>query len=42
MTKRFDREDIGGVTHKHHLQTLCAMNHLDFGSAGHTRMSSSS
>jgi serine/threonine-protein kinase HipA len=34
MTKRFDREDIHGKTHKHHLQTLCAMNHLDFRQRG--------
>src|ERR1017187_4143522 len=34
MTKRFDREDIRGKTHKHHLQTLCAMNHLDFRQRG--------
>jgi serine/threonine-protein kinase HipA len=34
MTKRFDREDIQGKTHKHHLQTLCAMNHLDFRQRG--------
>ena len=27
MTKRFDREDDGS---KHHLQSLCAMDHLDF------------
>lgn len=27
MSKRFDREDDGT---KHHLQSLCAMNHLDF------------
>lgn len=27
MTKRFDREDDGA---KHHLQSLCAMDHLDF------------
>ncbi|MBI5202963.1 MAG: type II toxin-antitoxin system HipA family toxin [Elusimicrobia bacterium] len=27
MTKRFDREDDGT---KHHLQSLCAMDHLDF------------
>ena len=27
MTRRFDREDDGG---KHHLQSLCAMEHLDF------------
>ncbi len=30
MTKRFDREIIDGETRKYHLQTLCAMNHLDF------------
>ncbi|MCL2658966.1 MAG: type II toxin-antitoxin system HipA family toxin [Acidobacteriaceae bacterium] len=30
MTKRFDREVVDGKTRKHHLQTLCAMNHLDF------------
>jgi serine/threonine-protein kinase HipA len=30
MTKRFDREHIHGKTHKLHLQSLCAMNHLDF------------
>jgi serine/threonine-protein kinase HipA len=30
MTKRFDREVIDGKTHRHHLQTLCAINHLDF------------
>jgi serine/threonine-protein kinase HipA len=34
MTKRFDREDIRGKAHKHHLQTLCAMNHLDFRQRG--------
>jgi serine/threonine-protein kinase HipA len=34
MSKRFDREDIRGKTHKHHLQTLCAMNHLDFRQRG--------
>lgn len=27
MTKRFDRE---GKDNKHHIQTLCAMNHLDY------------
>lgn len=27
MTKRFDREGKSG---KHHIQTLCAMNHLDY------------
>lgn len=30
MTKRFDREVRDGKTLKHHLQTLCAINHLDF------------
>jgi serine/threonine-protein kinase HipA len=30
MTRRFDREVVDGVTVKHHLQTLCAMDHLDF------------
>ncbi len=30
MTKRFDRSISRGATHRHHLQTLCAMNHLDF------------
>jgi serine/threonine-protein kinase HipA len=30
MTKRFDREVVDGVTRKHHLQTLCAMQQLDF------------
>jgi serine/threonine-protein kinase HipA len=30
MTKRFDRDVIDGHMQKHHLQTLCAMNHLDF------------
>jgi serine/threonine-protein kinase HipA len=35
MTKRFDREVTpGGETHKHHVQTLCAMNHLDFRQRG--------
>jgi serine/threonine-protein kinase HipA len=34
MTKRFDRETTNGKTHKHHLQTLCAMNHLDFRQRG--------
>ncbi len=27
MTKRFDRE---GATQKHHVQTLCAMSHMDY------------
>jgi len=31
MTKRFDRE---GSTTRHHLQTLCAMNHLDYKKKG--------
>jgi len=30
MTRRFDREVVGGETVKHHLQTLCAMDQLDF------------
>ena len=30
MTKRFDREIRRGRTIKHHMQSLCAMNHLDF------------
>jgi serine/threonine-protein kinase HipA len=34
MTRRFDREDIRGETHKLHVQTLCAMNHLDFRQRG--------
>jgi serine/threonine-protein kinase HipA len=34
MTKRFDREVIDGKTLKHHLQTLCAINHLDFRQRG--------
>ena len=34
MTKRFDREVIGGKTLKHHIQTLCAINHLDFKQRG--------
>ncbi len=34
MTKRFDREDRNGRHHKHHLQTLCAMNDLDFRQRG--------
>jgi serine/threonine-protein kinase HipA len=34
MTKRFDREVVGGSTKKHHVQTLCAMNHLDFRQRG--------
>jgi serine/threonine-protein kinase HipA len=34
MTRRFDREVVGGQTIKHHLQTLCAMDHLDFKQRG--------
>jgi len=34
MTRRFDREVINGKTIKHHIQTLCAMDHLDFKQRG--------
>jgi serine/threonine-protein kinase HipA len=34
MTKRFDREVVDGTMRKHHLQTLCAMEHLDFKQRG--------
>jgi serine/threonine-protein kinase HipA len=34
MTRRFDREVLDGKTLKHHVQTLCAMNHLDFRQRG--------
>jgi serine/threonine-protein kinase HipA len=34
MTRRFDREVVAGETRKRHLQTLCAMNHLDFRQRG--------
>lgn len=34
MTMRFDRENNNGKTIKHHTQTLCAMNHLDFKQRG--------
>jgi len=34
MTRRFDREVVNGCTIKHHVQTLCAMNHLDFKQRG--------
>ena len=34
MTRRFDREVMDGKTQKHHLQTLCALNHLDFRQRG--------
>ena len=30
MTKRFDRDVKKGRTIKHHMQSLCALNHLDF------------
>jgi serine/threonine-protein kinase HipA len=30
MTRRFDREVKDEVTIKHHIQTLCAMDHLDY------------
>jgi serine/threonine-protein kinase HipA len=30
MTRRFDRNIAGGHTVKHHVQTLCAMDHLDY------------
>jgi serine/threonine-protein kinase HipA len=34
MTRRFDREIVNGRTVKHHVQTLCAMDHLDFKQRG--------
>ena len=34
MTRRFDREVRDGKTIKHHVQTLCAMDHLDFKQRG--------
>jgi serine/threonine-protein kinase HipA len=30
MTRRFDRDVVAGRTVKHHLQTLCAMDHVDY------------
>lgn len=30
MTRRFDRDIAEGQTVRHHVQTLCAMSHLDF------------
>ncbi len=30
MTRRFDRDIADGGTVKHHVQTLCAMSHLDY------------
>jgi serine/threonine-protein kinase HipA len=34
MTRRFDRDVVKGQTIKHHVQTLCAMNHLDYKQRG--------
>ncbi len=34
MTKRFDRDVVDGVTVKHHIQTLCAMEGLDYKQRG--------
>jgi serine/threonine-protein kinase HipA len=34
MTRRFDRDVIGGETVKHHTQTLCALAHLDYKQRG--------
>jgi serine/threonine-protein kinase HipA len=34
MTRRFDRQIVDGRTIKHHVQTLCAMDHLDFRQRG--------
>ena len=34
MTRRFDRDVVKGRTIKHHLQTLCALNDLDFKQRG--------
>jgi serine/threonine-protein kinase HipA len=34
MTRRFDRNVARGKTIKHHLQTLCAMNNLDYKQRG--------
>lgn len=30
MTRRFDRETSGQGTEKHHIQTLCALDHMDY------------
>ena len=30
MTRRFDRDVVEGKTIKHHVQTLCALDHLDY------------
>jgi serine/threonine-protein kinase HipA len=34
MTRRFDRDVVRSKTVKHHAQTLCAMNHLDYKQRG--------
>ena len=34
MTRRFDREDSEGKNIKHHLQTLCSLDHLDYKQLG--------
>jgi serine/threonine-protein kinase HipA len=34
MTRRYDRDVVNGQTIKHHVQTLCAMDHLDFRQRG--------
>lgn len=34
MTHRYDRDVVNGRTIKHHVQTLCAMDHLDFRQRG--------
>jgi len=34
MTRRFDRDVAQGKTIKHHMQTLCAINHLDYKQRG--------
>ena len=30
MTRRFDRDVVNGLTLKHHVQTLCALSHIDY------------
>jgi serine/threonine-protein kinase HipA len=34
MTRRFDRDVANGQTIKHHVQTLCALSHLDYKQRG--------
>jgi len=34
MTRRFDRAIVNGRTVKHHMQTLCGLDHLDFRQLG--------